>query len=284
MPGRNDNVGKYRFGFNGKESDDEIKGLKNSLNFDARIYDPRLGRFLSIDPDEQKYPYASPYLYASNCPIRLIDVNGKGPGDVMQGFVAAMADYGSGGLTNFRNWTEVKPENASDFNKGLQIADALMIALATAEIVGGSGTAASGLLTMQAGVATLIVPGIGEVTFVVAEVGGGAITLAGTLVASHGAAMLKMASDNVEENNGYRSSSDKKLIEEAKAQKAKEQKSTNNKERKEAQTQRGNSREGNSNQSTKGSHHSSNKGGDKHSKGDSRRAKDQGLKGPDTTK
>lgn len=223
MPGRQYNNGNYRYGFNGKEKDDEVKGSGNSIDFGARIYDPRLGRFLSVDPDAQKYPYASPYNYAANCPIRLVDINGKGPGDVMQGFAAAMADYATGGLTNFRNWTEVKPENAADYNKGLQIADALMVALATAEIAGGGGAAAGGLMTMEAGVATLVVPGVGEVTFVVAEVGGGAIALVGTLVAGHGAVMLNMANENLENQNGYRKENPKKQAREEAKKKREEQ-------------------------------------------------------------
>ncbi|QLH44307.1 MAG: hypothetical protein HWD58_00920 [Bacteroidota bacterium] len=40
----------YRFGFNGQEKDNEIKGTGNSLAFEARIYDNRLGRWLSLDP------------------------------------------------------------------------------------------------------------------------------------------------------------------------------------------------------------------------------------------
>ena len=59
MWGRNFNTRSYRFGFNGKENDNEVKGSGNSIDFGARIYDPRLGRFLSIDPDAQKYAYVS---------------------------------------------------------------------------------------------------------------------------------------------------------------------------------------------------------------------------------
>jgi len=33
----------YRFGFNRKEEDGEIKGEKNSCDFGGRIYDPKLG-------------------------------------------------------------------------------------------------------------------------------------------------------------------------------------------------------------------------------------------------
>lgn len=71
----------HRFGFNGKEKDDEVKGLGNSLDFGARVYDSRLGRFLSIDPKEIQFPSWSPYIFALNNPIKFIDVEGEGPRD-----------------------------------------------------------------------------------------------------------------------------------------------------------------------------------------------------------
>jgi RHS repeat-associated protein len=56
----------YRFGFNGQEKDDEVKGVGNSINFKYRIHDPRLGRFLSVDPLAPIYAYNSPYAFAEN--------------------------------------------------------------------------------------------------------------------------------------------------------------------------------------------------------------------------
>jgi RHS repeat-associated protein len=67
----------YMFGFNGQEKDNEIKGTGNSLDFGARVYDSRLGRFLSLDPVQQNFPFQSPYLFASNNPVYLIDMEGK---------------------------------------------------------------------------------------------------------------------------------------------------------------------------------------------------------------
>lgn len=67
----------YRFGFNGMEKDDEIKGNGNSLDFGARILDPRVGKFLSTDPFEGKLPQYSPYTAMGNNPIFYIDVDGK---------------------------------------------------------------------------------------------------------------------------------------------------------------------------------------------------------------
>ena len=84
MPGRSfQGSDNYRYGFQGQEKDDEIKGEGNSLDFGARIHDPRLGRFLSVDPDAVKYPFMSPYCFAANSPIRMIDLDGRGPEDAI---------------------------------------------------------------------------------------------------------------------------------------------------------------------------------------------------------
>ena len=73
-----DEKDQYRFGFNGMEKDNEAKGLGNSLDFGARIYDSRLGKFLSTDPWEAKYPSASTYAALNNSPMYFIDPTGKG--------------------------------------------------------------------------------------------------------------------------------------------------------------------------------------------------------------
>ena len=60
---------KYRYGFNGKENDNEVKGEGNQQDYGMRIYDLRLGRFLSVDPLTKSYPSWSPYPFAMNRPI-----------------------------------------------------------------------------------------------------------------------------------------------------------------------------------------------------------------------
>lgn len=48
-----------------------------AYDFGARMYDARLGRFLSVDPREADFPYASPYHFAANNPIYFIDEGGE---------------------------------------------------------------------------------------------------------------------------------------------------------------------------------------------------------------
>lgn len=77
MVGRNASTGDYRYGFNGMEKDDELKGSGNSVDFGARMYDSRLGRWLSLDPMQAKYPELSPYTGIGNNPIIYIDPDGR---------------------------------------------------------------------------------------------------------------------------------------------------------------------------------------------------------------
>ncbi|MBI2269788.1 MAG: RHS repeat-associated core domain-containing protein [Bacteroidetes bacterium] len=84
----------YRFGFNGKEKDDEFKTNGNSYDFGARMYDPRLGRFLSVDPLTKKYPELTPYLFANNSPILMVDVDG-----LSGGILDEIVDYAKAKIT-----------------------------------------------------------------------------------------------------------------------------------------------------------------------------------------
>ena len=68
--------GGYKYGFNGKEKDDEVKGNGNSQDYGKRIYDNRLGRFLSVDHLVKEYPMLASYQFASNSPVAGIDIEG----------------------------------------------------------------------------------------------------------------------------------------------------------------------------------------------------------------
>ncbi|RYY48374.1 MAG: hypothetical protein EOO06_10390 [Chitinophagaceae bacterium] len=69
----------YRYGFNGKEYDPEVYGEGNEQDYGMRIYDPRIGKFLSVDPLTHEYPELTPYQFAGNMPIQAIDLDGLEP-------------------------------------------------------------------------------------------------------------------------------------------------------------------------------------------------------------
>ena len=77
QPDRNWSSGNYRFGFNGKENDNEVKGTGNSVDFGARIYDSRLGRWMSVDPQFQSQPGWSPYKAFLDNPVIFVDPGGE---------------------------------------------------------------------------------------------------------------------------------------------------------------------------------------------------------------
>ncbi len=82
LPNRHEAGNEYRYGVNGMEKDDEIHNVEgSSYDFGARIYDCRVGRFLSLDPKMLEYPFMSAYCYAANNPIGFIDIDGEGPSD-----------------------------------------------------------------------------------------------------------------------------------------------------------------------------------------------------------
>ncbi|KYP13819.1 RHS repeat-associated core domain-containing protein [Flavihumibacter sp. CACIAM 22H1] len=69
-------AGLYRYGFNGKENDNEVFALGGLQDYRIRIYATRLGRFLATDPIANNYPSLTPYPIASNRPIDGIDLDG----------------------------------------------------------------------------------------------------------------------------------------------------------------------------------------------------------------
>lgn len=77
LDGRTQENEFIRNGFNRMERDDEMKGMGNSYDFGARIYDSRLGRWLSSDPLGFLQPSWSPYKAFNDSPLVFIDPDGK---------------------------------------------------------------------------------------------------------------------------------------------------------------------------------------------------------------
>jgi RHS repeat-associated protein len=76
VPNRQGSSNSYRYGFQGQEKDDEIKGEGNSLNYTFRMHDPRVGRFFSRDPLSYSYPHNSPYAFSENRVIDAVELEG----------------------------------------------------------------------------------------------------------------------------------------------------------------------------------------------------------------
>ncbi len=75
MTGRN--IGTdFAYNFNGKRTDKWNADNGSYLDFDLRMYDARLGRFMSHDFIAGLFPDLSPYQFASNNPILNIDLDG----------------------------------------------------------------------------------------------------------------------------------------------------------------------------------------------------------------
>ncbi|MCH2200197.1 MAG: hypothetical protein MK081_15595 [Flavobacteriales bacterium] len=76
MPGRTFAQEDYRYGFQGQETDDELKGEGNSVNYKYRMHDARIGRFLSLDPLAPDYPHNSPYAFSENRVVDGVELEG----------------------------------------------------------------------------------------------------------------------------------------------------------------------------------------------------------------
>jgi RHS repeat-associated protein len=92
LPNRYEDASEYRYGFQGQEKDDEIKGEGNSVNYKYRMHDPRIGRFFAVDPLAWKYAYNSPYAFSEN---RLID------GIELEGLETIHYTFGGIGVSSF---------------------------------------------------------------------------------------------------------------------------------------------------------------------------------------
>ncbi|QLE02545.1 hypothetical protein HX109_13610 [Galbibacter sp. BG1] len=76
QPNRTFNNPRYRYGFQGQEKDDDLKGDGNSVNYKYRMHDPRVGRFFAVDPLFKDYPYYTPFSFSGNKLIGYIELEG----------------------------------------------------------------------------------------------------------------------------------------------------------------------------------------------------------------
>ncbi|MEM1407359.1 MAG: RHS repeat-associated core domain-containing protein, partial [Bacteroidota bacterium] len=90
------------------------RGLAH-YDYGFRIYNPALGRFLSVDPLTATYPMLTPYQFASNTPIQAIDLDG------LEAKIIVNSQY------NIRRITKLFHPSSSDINKNINKQMALAI-------------------------------------------------------------------------------------------------------------------------------------------------------------
>lgn len=80
MPGRSFGARDYRYGYQGMECDDEaVANGDNEYTTEFRQYDPRVGRWLSVEPLARNYPGISVYASNFNSPTNFVDKDGECP-------------------------------------------------------------------------------------------------------------------------------------------------------------------------------------------------------------
>ena len=103
-----------RYGFNEKEKDDEIFNTTGtSYDFGASEFDPRLGKFWSVDRMERTRPEMSPYHFCSDNPILRVDPTGNSDSPIydVEGNLQGTDDQGLKG--------DAIVLNKSDFKQGM---------------------------------------------------------------------------------------------------------------------------------------------------------------------
>lgn len=115
LDGRTFDNYNYRYGFQDQEHDDEIKGVGNSLNFEYRMHDPRIGRFFAIDPLADKYPYNSPYAFSENVVVNSVELEGL---EKVEAFNIKTGEGGRNGALGTVNIVPASDQN-SELSKGL---------------------------------------------------------------------------------------------------------------------------------------------------------------------
>ena len=165
MPGRQYSTGSYRFGFNGMEKDDETRGSGNDYATHFRHYDPRLGRWMSVDPEEKGHEFESSYCGLDNNPISIVDPNGDSGWDQILGAAVGLATnvlpVGGPASSYLRESASRVVSDPKDYNGTLQTVDHATFVVGNALMKVGAGGTAGGLAIAASGaVATVSTGGL----------------------------------------------------------------------------------------------------------------------------
>jgi RHS repeat-associated protein len=129
-----------RFAYGGKERLEQMNlGL---LDFGARNLDKALGRWMTVDPlaDEENQVDLSPYAYAWNNPVKMIDPDGKLP---IIPIIWAAYEIGSAIYDGYQAYKTVSDKNASTAEKTAAVGGVVLSAVLPG---GGYGTASKAVV------------------------------------------------------------------------------------------------------------------------------------------
>ncbi|WP_276529181.1 RHS repeat domain-containing protein, partial [Tenacibaculum maritimum] len=127
VPNRHGQADSYRYGFQGQEKDDEVKGEGNSINYRFRMHDPRVGRFFAVDPLFKEYPFSSPYAFSENFVIAGTEIEGLESGFVIskQGDIEMVSGPSITTQESFRNSSDAMLGRATGITNGAEFYKAM---------------------------------------------------------------------------------------------------------------------------------------------------------------
>ena len=123
----NDTNRRYRYGFNGIESSSSSLDLYFA---EDRIYDPRISRWFSIDPEASEFPDETPYSNNLNSPISICDQ--KGDIGIFGALGAGLMEMGGQMIAN--GW---RPWKLSTYSSSFKKMDWLDVGVAS--VAGATG-------------------------------------------------------------------------------------------------------------------------------------------------
>ena len=122
MPGRSYNAHTSRHGFTGHEKESDL--AEGIYTTEYRLYDARVGRWLSVDPLFEKYVGMSPYNYCMLNPVMMVDPDGRVPIETIWDIGNILYDIGAAICNHIKGKHEVAKENWRDL--GLDAAATLI--------------------------------------------------------------------------------------------------------------------------------------------------------------
>ena len=66
-----------RWRYSGKEEQEAINPALPLIDYGARMYDPTIARWMSVDPLAEKYYPVGPYIYCAGNPVNMVDLIGQ---------------------------------------------------------------------------------------------------------------------------------------------------------------------------------------------------------------